>query len=330
VSLTSKTVHFDELLTDYFYEKLFNDSWKADREVIYKNIVRQTELFSINSTVSKTDICSYIQQWMKENPMLAEQFPAMIETAISYSQQMLDDATGGDVIEFYKKQVLSLMDWKEDYDRAYSTKPYSTSPSAMPKASISNTNNPQKPDDKKTAAIPEAEKSSTGIESVSIVLSEKMDLQGYSGSGFSLGNMGKLDLEIGAAINLENDDLTPALENVAAKTEEILNNIPVEKVTTFSENLLNASLYGQQIGGAFMSVDEEIGKAIMSAGTLTEGVSGIFKAFEGDKVNGLGLMSGIQGGFAGLQGLFGGEPGSDMSELLGGMGGVGAGVVIEG
>ena len=75
-----------------------------------------------------------------------------------------------------------------------------------------------------------------------------------------------------------------------------------------------------------MNVDENIGKAIGSAGTLTEGVAGIFKAFEGDKVNGLGLMSGIQGGFAGLQGLFGGEPGSDMSELLGGMGGVGAGI----
>jgi hypothetical protein len=35
------------------------------------------------------------------------------------------------------------------------------------------------------------------------------------------------------------------------------------------------------------------------SGRLTEGVSGIFKAFEGEKVNGLGLMSGIQGGFAG-------------------------------
>jgi len=75
-----------------------------------------------------------------------------------------------------------------------------------------------------------------------------------------------------------------------------------------------------------MNVDENIGKAIGSAGTLTEGVAGIFKAFEGDKVNGLGLMFGIQGGFAGLQGLFGGEAGSDSSQLLGGLGGVGAGV----
>ena len=82
------------------------------------------------------------------------------------------------------------------------------------------------------------------------------------------------------------------------------------------------SLYGHHFTTAFMNVDENIGKAIGSAGTLTEGVAGIFKAFEGDKVNGLGLMSGIQGGFAGLQGLFGGEAGSDSSQLLGGMGGV--------
>ena len=78
------------------------------------------------------------------------------------------------------------------------------------------------------------------------------------------------------------------------------------------------SLYGHHFTTAFMNVDENIGKAIGSAGTLTEGVAGIFKAFEGEKVNGLGLMSGIQGGFAGLQGLFGGEPGSDSSQLLGG------------
>jgi len=75
-----------------------------------------------------------------------------------------------------------------------------------------------------------------------------------------------------------------------------------------------------------MNVDENIGKTIGSAGTLTEGVAGIFKAFEGDEVNGIGLMQGIQGGFAGLQGLFGGEAGSDTSQLLGGMGSVGAGV----
>ena len=95
---------------------------------------------------------------------------------------------------------------------------------------------------------------------------------------------------------------------------------------TFSHTLSDIAGIAGQIGGAFMNVDEEIGKAVMSAGTLTEGVSGIFKAFEGDEVNGLGLMSGIQGGFAGLQGLFGGEAGSDTSQLLGGMGGVGAGV----
>jgi len=76
----------------------------------------------------------------------------------------------------------------------------------------------------------------------------------------------------------------------------------------FSHTLSDVARYAGQIGGAFMNVNEEIGKVIMSAGTLTEGVAGIFKAFEGDKVNGLGLMSGIQGGFAGLQGLFGGEP----------------------
>jgi len=99
-----------------------------------------------------------------------------------------------------------------------------------------------------------------------------------------------------------------------------------KNVVTFSDRLSNVARYAGQIGGAFMSVDEEIGKAISSAGTLTEGVAGIFKAFEGDEVNGIGLMQGIQGGFAGLQGLFGGEAGSDSSQLLGGMGGVGAGI----
>jgi len=316
----------DEKVTDALYEKQLNDFWKANREVTYKAILRQTELFGINSSVSKMDVSSYIQQWIIENPMYAKQFPAMIETALSYSQQMLDDATGGDVIEFYKKQVLSLMNWKEKYDRVYSTEQNPTGPSAMPKMSISNTSNPQKPDNEKTAVSPKAEEPSIGIDSVSVALSEKMDSQGYSGSGFSLGDFGKLDLQIGAAINLENDDLTPALENVASKTDEIINKIPAEEVSKFSENLLNASLYGQQIAAAFMNVDENIGKAIGSAATLTEGVAGIFKAFEGDKVNGLGLMSGIQGGFAGLQGLFGGEAGSDASQLLGGMGGIGEGV----
>jgi hypothetical protein len=108
---------------------------------------------------------------------------------------------------------------------------------------------------------------------------------------------------------------------VASDTEKMGRN-----AYTFSHTLSDIARYAGQIGGAFMSVDEEIGKTIMSAETLTEGVAGIFKAFEGDKVNGIGLMQGIQGGFAGLQGLFGGEPGSDTSQLLGGMGGVGAGV----
>jgi hypothetical protein len=44
---------------------------------------------------------------------------------------------------------------------------------------------------------------------------------------------------------------------------------------------------------------------------------------QGEKQNGLAIMSGIQGAFAGLQGLFGGEAGSDMSQLLGGLGGLG-------
>jgi len=99
-----------------------------------------------------------------------------------------------------------------------------------------------------------------------------------------------------------------------------------EEILPFSKSLYDAADACGMLASAFMNVNEEIGKAIMSAGTLTEGVAGIFKAFEGDKVNGLGLMSGIQGGFAGLQGLFGGEAGSDSSQLLGGMGGLGAGV----
>jgi len=99
-----------------------------------------------------------------------------------------------------------------------------------------------------------------------------------------------------------------------------------EEILPFSKSLHDAADACGMLASAFMNVDENIGKAIGSAGTLTEGVAGIFKAFEGDKVNGLGLMSGIQGGFAGLQGLFGGEAGSDMSELLGGLGGMGAGV----
>jgi len=110
-------------------------------------------------------------------------------------------------------------------------------------------------------------------------------------------------------------------QNISTSVEDADKN-----VVAFSNTLSDIAGIAGQIGGAFMSVDEEIGKAISSAGTLTEGVAGIFKAFEGDKVNGLGLMSGIQGGFAGLQGLFGGEAGSDSSQLLGGMGGVGAGV----
>jgi hypothetical protein len=98
-----------------------------------------------------------------------------------------------------------------------------------------------------------------------------------------------------------------------------------------------------------MNVDEEIGKAIGSAGGLAGGISEIYTAMnkdplagmntskmtpeqieaakkQGEKQNGLAMMSGIQGAFAGLQGLFGGEPGSDTSQLLGGMGGMGAGV----
>jgi hypothetical protein len=93
-----------------------------------------------------------------------------------------------------------------------------------------------------------------------------------------------------------------------------------KKAVVFSDTLSDIARYAGQIGGAFMNVDENIGKAVMSAGRLTEGISGIFKAFEGEEVNGLGLMSGIQGGFAGLQGSFGGEPGSDTSQLLGGSG----------
>jgi len=118
------------------------------------------------------------------------------------------------------------------------------------------------------------------------------------------------------------------INNSAESMSKIKSNTKDAKDNTFvlSHTLSDVARYAGQIGGAFMGVNEEIGKAIGSAGTLTEGVAGIFKAFEGDKVNGLGLMSGIQGGFAGLQGLFGGEPGSDMSELLGGLGGVGAGI----
>jgi len=122
-----------------------------------------------------------------------------------------------------------------------------------------------------------------------------------------------------AALNFSG--ITMPFLNISSSVEDADKN-----VVTFSDRLSNIAGIAGQIGGAFMNVNEEIGKAIMSAGTLTEGVAGIFKAFEGDKVNGLGLMSGIQGGFAGLQGLFGGETGSDMSELLGGMGGVGAGI----
>jgi len=81
---------------------------------------------------------------------------------------------------------------------------------------------------------------------------------------------------------------------MASDTEKMSRN-----AYTFSHTLSDVARYAGQIGGAFMNVDENIGKAIGSAGTLTEGVAGIFKAFEGDKVNGLGLMSGIQGGFAG-------------------------------
>jgi hypothetical protein len=106
-------------------------------------------------------------------------------------------------------------------------------------------------------------------------------------------------------------------------------NIPfatTEKTAPFSKSLYDTADACGMLANAFINVDENISKMISSAGTLAEGVSGIFKAFEGDKVNGLGLMSGIQGGFAGLQGLFGGEPGSDMSGLLGGLGGMGAGV----
>jgi tetratricopeptide (TPR) repeat protein len=118
------------------------------------------------------------------------------------------------------------------------------------------------------------------------------------------------------------------INNSADNMSKIKSNTKDAKDNTFvlSHTLSDIARYAGQIGGAFMSVDEEIGKAIGSAGTLTEGVAGIFKAFEGDKVNGLGLMQGIQGGFAGLQGLFGGEPGSDTSQLLGGLGGVGVGV----
>jgi len=103
------------------------------------------------------------------------------------------------------------------------------------------------------------------------------------------------------------------INNSAESMSKIKSNTKDAKDNTFvfSHTLSDVARYAGQIGGAFMNVNEEIGKVIMSAGTLTEGVAGIFKAFEGDKVNGLGLMSGIQGGFAGLQGLFGGEPGSD-------------------
>jgi len=118
------------------------------------------------------------------------------------------------------------------------------------------------------------------------------------------------------------------IDNSAESMSKMKSNTKDAKDNTFvlSHTLSDVARYAGQIGGAFMGVNEEIGRAISSAGTLTEGVAGIFKAFEGDKVNGLGLMSGIQGGFAGLQGLFGGEPGSDSSQLLGGMGGVGAGI----
>jgi hypothetical protein len=303
---------FNNLLYDLFYEKQYKEYWNSNREEIYKNILRQTELFSLNAKISNMDIESYIKQWIEKNPKYAMQFDAMMETAISYSQKKeeswisFSQKTGGngegwDVIDFYKKQVLSLMNWKEKYDRVYSTTQKPTSPSATPNMNISQKKNQQKTDVKKTFASPEAEQPSIGIESISVALSEKMDSTGYSGSGFSLGDFGKLDLEIGAAINLEKDDLTPALENVAAKTEEIINNVPVEEVTTFSESLRTASSYGHQIAAAFMNVDENIGKAIGSAGTLTEGIGGIFKAFEGEEVNGLGLMSGIRGGFVSIQ-----------------------------
>lgn len=99
-----------------------------------------------------------------------------------------------------------------------------------------------------------------------------------------------------------------------------------EKNITFTDTLYEASDACVALASSLKDVDESINKVIASAGTLTEGVAGIFKAFEGEEVNGLALMSGIQESFAGLQGMFGGEAGSDTSELLGGLGSVGAGV----
>jgi len=83
---------------------------------------------------------------------------------------------------------------------------------------------------------------------------------------------------------------------------------------------------GAVIAQSLVGVDENIAKNVSSIATLTKGISGISAFIGGEDTNGLGLMSGIQGGFAGLQGLFGGEPGSDSSQLLGGLGSVGAGI----
>ena len=118
---------------------------------------------------------------------------------------------------------------------------------------------------------------------------------------------------------------------------------------SFSDTLTDISKAGFEIGGAFMSVNDGIGKAIGSAGGFAGGISEIFTALnkdplegkdtsrmtpeqielareQGEKQKGMALMGGIQNAAGALQGLFGGETGSDMSELLGGMGGVGAGV----
>ncbi len=93
-----------------------------------------------------------------------------------------------------------------------------------------------------------------------------------------------------------------------------------------SKTFENISDIGSALADAFMDVDENVARVIGSASTLAGGGSGIFDAFKGEEVDGLGLMSGIQGAAAGLGGVLGLDSSSDEGQLVSGLGGVGAGI----
>ena len=121
--------------------------------------------------------------------------------------------------------------------------------------------------------------------------------------------------------NKEIEELNEHVKNLYDNTDDAITNI-----ANFSDSLTDAEGIGHNLADAFKAVDEDIANVIDSAADLTGGISNIAAAFEGAEVNSAALMSGIQGVASSLGGLFGAEAGSDASQLLSGLGGLGSGI----